>query len=99
MRPAVSYCEPWQWQSQPPYSPSGADGVETVGVQPRWVHTPIKTSHSGLMTRSSSVAGVLSGLLALRAKGSGKLLTSTALEEAISAGVRRRTNRGWPRHL
>src|ERR1700742_1764785 len=72
MRPAVSYCEPWQWQSQPPNSPSGADGVETVGVQPRWVQTPISTSHSGLMTRLASVAGALAGKLSFWPRGWGR---------------------------
>src|SRR5258706_8375785 len=99
MRPAVSYIEPWQWHSQPPYSPSGVCGVETVGVEPRWVQTPTSTSHSGLVARSASVANAELGRLALRARGSGSEFTSTALALAISAGVRRRTNRGWPRHL
>ena len=43
-----------------------------VGVQPRWVQTPIRISHSGLMARLASVAGALSGRLALRARGSGR---------------------------
>src|SRR6185437_10608235 len=83
MRPAVSYCEPWQWQSQPPYSPCGEVGVDTVGVQPRWVQTPISTSHCGLMARLASVAGALSGRASLLASGSGSELTSTALADAI----------------
>src|SRR5579872_6952074 len=99
MRPAVSYCEPWQWHSQPPYSPCGNCGVETWGVQPRWVHTPIRISHSGLVARLASVAGALSGRLSLLAHGTGSELASTAWASAISAGVRRRTNKGWPRHL
>src|SRR6478735_6206674 len=99
MRPAVSYIEPWQWHSQPPYSPSGICGVETVGVQPRWVQTPIRISHSGLVARLASVAGAPSGSPLLLASGSGSEATSTALAASISAGVRRRTNKGWPRHL
>src|SRR5215472_6621905 len=47
-RPAVSYCEPWQWHSQPPYSPCTDCGVLASGVQPRCVHTPTSISHSGL---------------------------------------------------
>ena len=70
-----------------------------VGVQPRWVQTPTRISHSGLMARLASVAGALSGRLALRANGSGRSLTATALASAISLGVRRRTNSGWPRHF
>src|SRR4051812_4687733 len=99
MRPEVSYIEPWQWQSQPPYSPSGAAGVETVGVQPRWVQTPLTTSHSALMTRLSSDAEAAASLLALRALPSGSDATSTARALLISSGVRRRTNSGWPRCL
>src|SRR5581483_9841208 len=94
MRPAVSYCEPWQWQSQPPKSPS-----KPVGVQPRWVQTPIRISHSGLMVRLASVAGAFSARLSLLASGSGSELTSTDLAALISAGVRWRTNKGWPRHF
>ena len=69
------------------------------GVQPRWVQTPTRISHSGLMARLASVAGALSGRLSFSASGSGRLLTGTALAAAISAGVRRRTNSGWPRNL
>ena len=94
MRPAVSYCEPWQWQSQPPKSPSCA-----VGVQPRCVQTPETISHSGLISRLAAVAGASSGRLALRASGSGRSDTGTAAAAAISLGVRRRTNKGWPRNM
>ena len=51
----------------------GICGVETWGVQPRWVQTPTRISHSGLMSRFSSVAGALSGRLSLSASGSGRL--------------------------
>src|SRR5436190_4985159 len=68
-------------------------------MQPRWVQTPIRISHSGLVARLASVAGALSGSPLLLASGSGSEATSTALAASISAGVRRRTNKGWPRHL
>ena len=59
MRPAVSYCEPWQGQNQPSYSPLWASGM-----QPRWVQMPMTTSHCSWpgLVRSASVAG--SGRLA-----------------------------------
>ena len=54
MRPAVSYCEPWQGQNQPSYSPWWASGM-----QPRWVQMPITTSHCSwpFLTRSLSGSG------------------------------------------
>ena len=71
-RPAVSYCEPWQGQNQPPYSPLGSPTACPFGMQPRWVQMPIITSQGSrsLPARFSSVAGALSGRLALRASGS-----------------------------
>src|SRR5580700_7560703 len=83
MRPDVSYCEPWQGQNQPPHSPP-----PKLGVQPRWVQTPIRISHSDLpgLTREASVAG------------SRRLAWSSAIASWISFGVRWRTNSGCLRY-
>ena len=58
MRPAVSYCEPWQGQNQPPNSPCWPSGMH-----PRCVHTWIITIHSSLpgIVRLASVAGASAG--------------------------------------
>ena len=77
MRPEVSYCEPWQGQNQPPYSPRGSVGFWPSGTQPRWVQTPTMISHSGLLRRAAaSVCG---------SRSSAMLTASASL---ISSGVR-----------
>ena len=75
-RPALSYCEPWQGQNQPSYLPLGSPIACPFGMQPRWVQMPIITSHGSrsLPARFSSVAGALSGRLALRASGSMRIV-------------------------
>ena len=50
-----------------------AFGRVTVGVQPRWVQTPIRISHSGLISRLASVAGALSGRLCVARERIGQI--------------------------
>src|SRR3954452_4905963 len=62
IRPAVSYCERWQGQNQPPYCPASP-----IGTQPKCVHTPScgRDCSLPLTTGFSAVARALSLRLAL----------------------------------
>src|SRR5882757_9622266 len=93
MRPDVSYIDPWQGQNQPPNSPLGSPGLLPSGTQPRWVQTPIWTSHSGRTFLAVSVTRELSVC------GSRSSDIGTASASLISSGVRWRTNSGLPRHF
>ena len=66
MRPDVSYCEPWQWQSQPPYSPCGAVGVAAVFLEVHQDpdHAP---SDGPNMVKLKDMPGLLSELKAFDA--------------------------------
>ena len=72
-----------------PNSTMAFDSVENI----------MRDVNYGWLLRYMHANGASSGRLALRAMGSISDDTGTARASAISLGVRRRTNKGWPRHL